>query len=81
MGLTHTQKKIPHIQDKGEATTKQQEGHNYDKIKSFTGQVGDSQTGEQLYQRISCTVTKVLGPTSDFPTWEFSKGTENAQGI
>ena len=35
------------------------------------------QTGEQLYQRNSCTVAKVLGPTTDFPTWESGKGTEN----
>ena len=44
-------------------------------------QADDPQTGEQLYQRISFTVTKVLGPTSDFPTWESSKGTENSQGV
>ena len=24
---------------------------------------------------------KLLGPTTDFPTWGFSKGTENPQGI
>ena len=37
----------------------------------------DSQTGEQLYQRSSCTVAKVLGPKTDFPTW----GSENPLGI
>ena len=44
-------------------------------------QVGDIQTGEQLRQRNSSTVAKILGPTTDFPTWESSKGTENPQGI
>ena len=40
------------------------------------------QTAEQLYyQRNSHTVKKVLGPTTDFPTWGSSKGTENLQGI
>ena len=39
------------------------------------------QTGGQLYQRSSCTVAKVLGPTTDFPTWGSGKGTENSQGI
>ena len=34
-----------------------------------------------LYQRNSCTVKKVLGPTTDFPTWGSGKGTENPQGI
>ena len=39
-------------------------------------------TAEQLYyQRNSHTVKKVLGPTTDFPTWGFGKGTENLQGI
>ena len=36
---------------------------------------------EQLYQRNSYTVKKVLGPTTNFPTWGFSKGNENLQGI
>ena len=44
-------------------------------------QVEDAQTGEQLYQRSSHTVAKVLGPTTDFPTWGSSKGTETPQGI
>ena len=58
-----------------------QEGHNHDKIKSHTHQVGDPQTGEQKYQRNSCAVVKVLGPTLDFPTCESIKGTGNLQGI
>ena len=41
----------------------------------------DPQTAEQLYQRNSQTVKKVLGPTTDFPTWGSSEGTENPQGI
>ena len=41
----------------------------------------DSQTAEQLYQRSSCTVKKVLGFTTDFPPWGSGKGTENPQGI
>ena len=32
---------------------------------------------EQLYQRNSLTVKKVVGPTTDFPTWGCGKGTEN----
>ena len=43
--------------------------------------VEDAQNGEQLYQRTSHTVAKVLGPTTDFPTWGSGKGTENPQGI
>ena len=43
-------------------------------------QPGDSQTGEQSYQRSPHTVAEVLGPTTDFPTWGFSKGTENPPG-
>ena len=38
------------------------------------------QNGEQLYQRSSCTVAKVLGPTTDFPSWGSGKRTENPQG-
>ena len=34
-------------------------------------------TTEQLYQRNSHNVEKVLGPTTDFPTWGSGKGTEN----
>ena len=38
-------------------------------------QAGDPQTGEQFYQRSSCTSAKVLGPvTTDFPTWDLAKG-------
>ena len=44
-------------------------------------QADDPQSAEQLYQRNSCTVKKVLGPTTDFPTWGSGKGTENPQGI
>ena len=35
--------------------------------------VGDPQTGEQLYQRNSCSVEKVLGATTDFLTSGSSK--------
>ena len=35
----------------------------------------------KIYQRGSCTVMKVLGPTTNFPTWGSSKRTENPQGI
>ena len=41
----------------------------------------DLQAGEQLYQRSSHTVKKVLGATTDFPTWGSSKGSEKPQGI
>ena len=34
-------------------------------------------TTAQLYQRNSHTPKKVLGPTTDFPTWGTGKGTEN----
>ena len=36
-------------------------------------QMGDPQTGQQLYQRSSHTVAKVLGPKTDFPTWRCGK--------
>ena len=36
--------------------------------------VGDPQTREQLYQRSSHTIAKVLGPTTDFPTLGLAKG-------
>ena len=39
------------------------------------------QTAEQLYQNNFQPVKKVLGPTVDFPTWEFGKGTEEPQGL
>ena len=42
---------------------------------------GRPQTGEHLYQRSSCTVAKVLGPTIDFPTWRSGKEIENLQRI
>ena len=41
----------------------------------------DQQIAEQLYQRNYLTVKKVLGTTTDFPTWGSSKGPENPQGI
>ena len=41
----------------------------------------DPQIAEQLYQRNSCTVKKVPGHATDFPTWGSSRGTENPQGI
>ena len=44
-------------------------------------QADNPQTAEQLYQRNSCTVKEVLGPTTDFPTWGSGKGTENPQRI
>ena len=36
-------------------------------------QADDPQTAQQLYQRNSHTVKKVLGPTTDFPTWGSGK--------
>ena len=41
----------------------------------------DPQTAEQLCQRNSRTVKKVLGPTTDFRAWGSGKGTNNPQGI
>ena len=41
--------------------------------------VGDSQTGEQWYQRSSHTAVKILSPTSGFPGWGSRKGTGNPQ--
>ena len=43
--------------------------------------VENPQTEEQLYQRNSHTIKKVLGPTADFLTWGFGKGTESPQKI
>ena len=43
----------------------------------FSCWADNPQTGEQLYQRSSHTVVKVLGPTTDFPTWGSGKKTEN----
>ena len=40
----------------------------------------DPQTAEQLYQRNSRTVKKVLGPTTDFPTWGSSKRYRESPG-
>ena len=39
------------------------------------------QTGEQLDQRSPHTITKVLGPTTDFPTWASGRGSEKSLGI
>jgi len=39
------------------------------------------QTAEQSYQRNYHTVKKVLGSTTDFPTWGSGRGTKNPQGI
>ena len=40
-----------------------------------------STSGGKLYQGSSHTVAKALGPTTDFPTGRYGKGTENLQGI
>ena len=61
-------KRYPTSKDKGEATKKQQEGHNHNTMKSHTRQVGGPKTGEQKYQRSPPTVMQVLNPTSGFPT-------------
>ena len=45
--LEPTKKRQPTSKDKEEATARQQEGHNHDKIKSHTHWVGDPQTREQ----------------------------------
>ena len=71
-----SKKRYPMSKDKGEAAARRQEGRNHDKIKSHTCWVGDPQTGDPQYQRSSPTA-KDLGPTSDFPTWEFGKGMES----
>ena len=41
----------------------------------------DPQTGEQLCQRSSCSIAKILGPSTDFPTWDSCKGPKTPQGI
>ena len=46
-----------------EATTREYEGHNHDKIKFQTSQVSDPQTGK-FYHRSSPTKVKVLSPIS-----------------
>ena len=75
-------KKIyPTSKNKGEATTRQEEGSNHNKIKSHTHRGGNTKTGEQLNRRSSPTVVKVLSPKSGFPAWGSSKGTGNPQGI
>ena len=50
-------------------------------VPPYSHQADYPQTGEQLYQRYSCTVAKVLGPITVFPTWGSSKSTENPQRI
>ena len=47
----------------------------------YSHQADNPQTAEQLYQRNSHTVKKVLGPTTDSPTWGWGKETENPQRI
>ena len=74
-------KRDPTSKDRAEATTRWQEGQDHIKIKSQTRWVGDPQMGEQEKQRSSYTVANILGPTWDFPTWGFSKGTGNPKGI
>ena len=44
-------------------------------------QADNPQTAEQLCQRNSRTVKKVLGPRANLPPWGSGKGTENAQRI
>ena len=44
-------------------------------------QADGPQVAEQLYQRNSRAVKKVLGSTTDFPTWGSSKRTKNTQRI
>ena len=44
-------------------------------------QANDPQTGEQLYQRCSSTVAKVLGSTTDSLTSRCGKRTDNPHGI
>ena len=48
---------------------------------SYFIELDKAETVEQLYQINSHTVKKVLGCTTDFPTWGSGKGTENPQGI
>ena len=76
-----SRKRDPTSKDRAEATTRWQEGQDHIKIKSQTRWVGDPQMGEQEKQRSSYTVANILGPTWDFPTWGFSKGTGNPKGI
>ena len=47
----------------------------------YSCQADNSQTGEKLYQRSSHSAGKVLGLTSDFPTWGSGKDNEDPQGI
>ena len=55
-----TKNDSPHPKTK--AARRWQEGHNHNKIKYHTCQVGDPQTGEQEYRSCYCTVVKVLNP-------------------
>ena len=74
------QKRYPTSEDKEEAT-RQEEGHNRDKIKSHPCWVGNPQTGKQLYHSSSPTGVKVLSPTSGFPAWESGNGRRSPQRI
>ena len=47
----------------------------------YSCRADNPQTAEQLYQRNSHTVKKVLGPATNFPTWGSGKGIEKPQGI
>ena len=40
---------------------------------TWSHQADNPQAGEQFYQRNSHTVMEVLGPTTDFPTWDLAK--------
>ena len=46
-------------------------------VPAYSCQADNPQTAEQVYQRNFCTVKKVLGATTDFPTWGSGKGNEN----
>ena len=74
-------KKTAHLQRQKRSCNETQEGHYHDKIKPHTCQVGDPQSGEQLYHKGSPTVVQVLSPTWGFPAWGCGKGTRNPQGI
>ena len=78
--LEITKKRCNTSKEKETATIWQSlQRYNHDKIKFHTHWVGDSQTGEQWYQRSSPTAVKILSPTSGFPAWGSRKGTGNPQ--
>ena len=60
-------KTYPAFKDK-EASLRWKEGHNNDKIKSHTCQMGDSQTGEQYYQTNYALLWKLWIPCQAFQT-------------